>query len=115
LIYCFGQINYVLAILYTLTSFHFSQGKYLQKQPTSSFVQFGADKCGTPYTRFVLFFHQQNQEQPGIMVDIQAMANANSFYRYLAKSKQADSHILEANSNRIPDDKFLIIPVLDGQ
>jgi murein tripeptide amidase MpaA len=83
----------------------------LQKHPTSSlstFVYFAADECGTADTKFVLFFHQQDEQQ-GFMVDIHSLANDS----YLAK--QQNGNFIEVTSCTAPANKFLIIPVLDGQ
>jgi hypothetical protein len=81
----------------------------LQKHPTSSFVHFGADECGTVNAKFVLIFHQQDQ-QPGFMVDIHSLANDS----YLTDGGVDDDSIV-ATSRTAPANKFLIIPVLDGQ
>jgi hypothetical protein len=49
-----------------------------------SFVYFAADECGTPETKFVLFYQQQD-EQPGIMVDIFSLTHDS----YLARKKKS--------------------------
>jgi hypothetical protein len=89
---------------------HFSQEKYLQKHRTSSFVHFGADECGTVNTKFVLVFHQQDQ-QTGFMVDIHSLAHDS----YLTNGWDDDIIVANSRSRTAPANKFLIIPVLDGQ
>jgi hypothetical protein len=54
--------------------------------------------------KYVLYFHQQNQQQqqPGIAVDISTLTG------YLCVENNS---IVAANSRTAPTDKFLIIPV----
>jgi hypothetical protein len=75
-----------------------------------SFVYFAADECDTADTKFVLYFHKQDQHQPGIMVDIHSLAHD----AYLAKEKN-NNRAIDATERKAPTNKFLIIPVLDGQ
>jgi hypothetical protein len=78
----------------------------------SSFVHFSAKEkeCDTVDTKFVLVFHPQDQ-QLGFMVDIHSLAH-NS---YLTKRGNDNYSYFEATSRTAPANKFLIIPVLDGQ
>jgi hypothetical protein len=75
-----------------------------------SFVYFAADACGTADTKFVLYFHQQDRQQPGILVDIYSLAHD----AYLAKEKN-NNRSIDATERKEPGNKFLIIPVLDGK
>jgi hypothetical protein len=72
----------------------------LQINTRSSSVEFTGNKKNAG--KFVLFFHQQNQ-QPGISVDISTLAGY-----FLCFDKDNN---LVANSQTPPVDKFLIIPV----
>jgi hypothetical protein len=70
---------------------------------SASPVTFSASDCSSSRTKFVLSFHQQNQE-PGILVDIRSLANGFFF-------AAAEYSRIAAHSHEPPSDKFLIIPV----
>jgi hypothetical protein len=54
--------------------------------------------------KFVLYFHQQNNQHAGISVDIRSLKNDC----FLSLDNQQNHFV--ANSRTAPDNKFLIIP-----
>jgi hypothetical protein len=85
------------------------QQKYLQGEieavtPSWTQVVASANDCCIK-AKFVLFFHQQNQQQAGFLVDIRSLANNCFLYH--------NSNCVLAHSSYSVQNKFLILPV-DG-
>ena len=100
-IYSMSMVNWKLLNPGSKHSSHYTQKQYLQKSSTPSTpVIFSANDCDTINTKFELIFHQQNQ-QPGMLVRIRSLATDN----YLSMMRRGAATA----------DKFLIIPVVDGQ
>jgi hypothetical protein len=88
--------------------FQFLQEKYLQMNNfpySSTAVYFSANDCRSINVKFVLTFLPQNQH-PGFMVDIRSLANDNFLSGF---------NFVMADSGTPPPNKFLILPVVDGQ
>jgi hypothetical protein len=74
---------------------------------SSTAVNFFANDCRNVNVKFVLTLQKQ-LTVPGFMVDIRALANDN----FLSESEYG---FVMANSGTLPPNKFLILPVVDGQ
>jgi hypothetical protein len=75
---------------------------------SSTAVYFSATDCRSINVKFVLTFLPQNQH-PGFMVDIRSLANDNFLSGFNG------SGFVMADSGTPPPNKFLILPVVDGQ
>jgi predicted adenine nucleotide alpha hydrolase (AANH) superfamily ATPase len=82
------------------------QEKYLQACCSSTAIFFFANDCSEFGTKFVLNFLPQNQH-PGFMVDIRSLANDKFLSEF--------NGFVMADSSDKPPNKFLILPVVDGQ
>ena len=78
---------------------YLSQQRYLQRLVPTQKFRFSANDGSAG--KFVLFYHQQNQ-QPGLLVDISTL---DGYFLSLD-----DNNNVVANSRTPPANKFLIIP-----